>query len=83
LESWWELDFNAFRAEVKRVFGTEIPVKERADWEAYLGENAAEIRRLTASIEQAERAIDRVVYRLFDLTEEDIRLLEASLEGQY
>ena len=36
----------------------------------------------TAKIEDAEREIDQIVYRLFDLTPDEIRLLEASLEGQ-
>jgi hypothetical protein len=31
LEEWWTLDFAAFREEVKRVFRTDIPVKERGD----------------------------------------------------
>jgi hypothetical protein len=83
LEHWWELDFGEFRAEVKRAFRTEIPVKERGDWEGYLAENAAAVRALTAEIEQAEREIDAIVYRLFDLTPEEIALLEASLAGQY
>jgi hypothetical protein len=83
LENWWSLDFAAFRAEVKRVFNAEIPVKERADWEKYLAENAAEVKRLAAEIEAAEREIDAIVYRLFDLSPDEITLLEASLVGQY
>lgn len=83
LYAWWELDFDAFRAEVNRTFSREIPLKERADWERYLTENAAEVRALSASIADAEREIDAIVYRLFDLTPEEITLLEASLEGQY
>ncbi len=83
LEKWWELDFSAFRAEAKRVFRAELPLRERADWESFLADNAAAVRLLTAEIEAAEREIDRVVYRLFDLTEEEVALLEASLEGRY
>lgn len=83
LEAWHDLDFAAFRAEVKKVFGAEIPVKERGDWEAYLAENAAEVRRLSTEIAQAEREIDAIVYRLFDLTPDEITLLEASIAGQH
>lgn len=83
LEAWHELDFAAFRAEVKKVFGAEIPVKERGDWEAYVTESAAEVRRLSAEIAQAEREIDAIVYRLFDLTPDEITLLEASIAGQH
>lgn len=83
LEAWQDLDFAAFRAEVKKTFGTEIPVKERGDWEAWLAENAAEVHRLSAEIAAAEREIDAVVYRLFDLTPDEIALLEASIAGQH
>ena len=41
------------------------------------------MRRLTAEIAEAEREIDAIVYRLFDLTAEEIALLESSLTGQY
>lgn len=83
LEEWWTLDFAAFRDEVKRVFRADIPVKERGEWESYLEKNAAEVRKLDAGIEKAEREIDRIVCRLFDLTPEEIALLEASIAGQY
>lgn len=83
LEEWWTLDFAAFRDEVRRLFRTEIPVKERGEWEKYLDKQAAEVRKLDAEIEKAEREIDAIVYRLFDLTPEEIALLEASIAGQY
>ncbi len=83
LEDWRELDFAAFRAEVKRAFHADIPVKERGEWEAYLADNAAKVRSLSDQIAAAEREIDAIVYRLFDLTADEIALLEASLEEQY
>lgn len=83
LENFWTLDFAAFRTEVKKAFRTDIPVKERDGWEKYLAEKSAEVKKLTAEIEAAEREIDAIVYRLFDLTPDEIRLLEDSLEGQY
>lgn len=83
LEGWHDLDFAAFRAEVKKTFGAEIPLKERGEWEAYLSENAAEVHRLSAEIAAAEREIDAIVYRLFDLTPDEIALLEASIAGQH
>ncbi|HVT56755.1 MAG TPA: TaqI-like C-terminal specificity domain-containing protein, partial [Xanthobacteraceae bacterium] len=83
LEDWWTLDFAAFREEVKRVFKNDIPVKERGEWERYLAKNAAAVKKLDAEIEKAEREIDAIVYRLFDLTPEEISLLEQSIAGQY
>jgi hypothetical protein len=83
LENFWTLDFVAFRAEATRAFKTEIPVKDRDGWEHYLSEKSAEVIKLTAEIEAAEREIDAIVYKLFDLTPDEIKLLEDSLEGQY
>ena len=82
LEAWHNLDFAGFRTEIKRVFHTDIPVKERADWEKYLVHNAGEVRRFTAEIKASEREIDAIAYSLFDLTSDEIALLEASLAGQ-
>jgi len=83
LEDWWTLDFTAFRDEAKHVFRDDIPVKERGEWETYLAKNAAVVHALDATIEKAEREIDTIVYRLFDLTHDEIALLEGSIAGQY
>jgi hypothetical protein len=83
LENWHELTFAAFRNEVKKAFHAEIPLKQRGEWEVYLAETAAEVHRLSEKIAAAEHEIDQIVYRLFDLTPDEIALLEASLAGQY
>ncbi len=81
LEKFWTLDFSAFRAEVEKTFKNEIPVKDRDGWEKYLAEKSAEVIGLTTEIEAAEGEIDAIVYKLFDLTPDEITLLEDSLEG--
>jgi hypothetical protein len=48
LENFHELDFSEFRAEMKRTLRAEIPVKERAAWEALHAEASDEVKRLTA-----------------------------------
>ena len=80
LQNWWRLpDFSAFRAEIKKAFKVEILLAERSDWEDWIDRDRAEINRLSAEVAEAERRIDRIVYRLFDLTPEEIELLEASI----
>ena len=83
LHDWRELDFPAFRAEIKKVFRADVPLKERGEWEAYLKENRARVGALSTEIAAAEREIDALVYELFELTGEETALLEASLVGQY
>jgi len=68
---------------VKRAFKTEIPVKERDPWEKYLVEQSTRIIELRKEIEAAEKEIDTIVYDLFDLTADEIELLENSLRGEY
>jgi hypothetical protein len=80
LKEWWTLpDFAAFRAEVMKVFKADIPLADRSDWEDWINRDRAEIARLTAEIAQAEAQIDSIVYDLFDLTEDEIALLEAAI----
>lgn len=81
LEQFHELSFAEFRAEVKRVLKADIPVRERADWERFHAETSAAVRRLASEIVDAERAIDRLVYEAFELTPEEIALLEGALDG--
>ncbi len=82
LQNFFALDFAAFRAEVEKTFKTEIPVKDRGGWEKYLAEKSADVIKLSADIKAAERKIDAIVYKLFDLTPDEIKLLEDSLERQ-
>jgi hypothetical protein len=78
LQEWWTLpDFAAFRAEVKKVFKADIPLAERSAWEDWITRDRAEIARLSAVIAKAEAEIDSIVYRLFDLTPDEIALLES------
>jgi TaqI-like C-terminal specificity domain len=80
LQDWWKLaDFAAFRAEVKKVFKSEIPLKERSDWEDLFVSGKTEIEKLSAEIKRNEDEINAIVYKLFDLTPDEIALLEESI----
>ncbi len=80
LKDWWQLaDFAQFRAEIKKTFKADIPLSERSDWEDWLKTEKAEIARLSAEITRNEAQINAIVYRLFELTDEEIQLLEANI----
>jgi hypothetical protein len=66
---------------VTRALHAEIAVKERSEWEIYLAGQATEVRKLDREIEKAECEIDTIVYHLFNLKPDEIRLLETSLVG--
>jgi hypothetical protein len=80
LKSWWEFpNFAAFRTEIKKTFKADIPLADRSDWEDWLNKDKAEIARLSGEIKQHETAINKLVYDLFDLTLDEIELLEANI----
>jgi len=81
LEHWWEMDFAAFRAEVKKLFKQDIPLAERNDWEAYFNSRRNLVQALTAQIAQHETALNRTVYALFNLTADEIALIEADTKA--
>ena len=80
LKEWWKLpDFAAFQKEVKKSLKAEIPLKERSEWEDWIKDTRGQINALTAEIERLEAEINSKVYELFDLTPEEIELLEANI----
>ncbi|MEO6062913.1 MAG: N-6 DNA methylase [Thermoflexales bacterium] len=83
LSAWWTLGFAAFRAEVKKAMRADIPVRDRAGWETYLGEQRARHDALTGDIIRLETELNAHVYRLFDLTAAEIALIEASTKYKY
>ncbi len=80
LKSWWELpDFAAFQKEVKKTLKADIPPKERNEWESWISDTRSQINALIAQIQSTEDEINAAVYELFDLTPDEIILLEANI----
>ncbi|MEA2998437.1 MAG: hypothetical protein QOK17_270 [Sphingomonadales bacterium] len=80
LRAWWDLpDFAAFQTEVKKALKADIPLKERNGWENWISQNRTRIHALTAEIARIESEINACVYGLFDLTPDEIALLEANV----
>jgi ribosomal protein L23 len=58
---------------------TDIPLTERNAWEEWMARDRAEILRLEVEIKAKAAEIDTIVYELFDLTPEEIDLLEVAI----
>ncbi len=50
------------------------------EWEPYLQENRDENARLTRALNDAEAELNDRVYRLFDLSADEIKLLQEEVE---
>ena len=83
-EAWWEHDLIPLGEALKQSFKLPSnPMKNPRtadEWESYLIEKRAEQARLTGALNAAEAQINDRVYRLFDLTPEEICLLQKEVE---
>ncbi len=55
----------------------DLRAADRSPWEDWITRDRAEIAHLSAEITKAEARIDSIVYNLFDLTPNEIALLES------
>lgn len=54
----------------------KLTLKEEAEWEAYFLEKAKQALALKSEIDKTDKEIDQMVYKLYDLTEEEIKIVE-------
>jgi hypothetical protein len=83
LTAWWELDFAGFLAQVRMALKRDIPLRQRDDWEGWLAEQSAEHRELTAEVVRLETELNKRVYALFDLTPDEIKIIEDTTRFEY
>ena len=78
LERWWQLDFKAVQDELKKSYKIDIPLKERGAWQAFLEEAKTEREQMAAQITLLEKELNTAVYALFNLSDEEISLIESA-----
>ncbi|NQV23792.1 MAG: N-6 DNA methylase [Rhodopirellula sp.] len=83
-QEWWAHSLNELGTELKKSFRLKAsPFKkpQTADeWESYLAETQSEHAKLTQQLAAAEAEINDRVYKLFDLTPDEIKLLQREVE---
>jgi hypothetical protein len=77
LENWYLLSYAEFIKELgkKKV---KLSLSEEAEWEDYFNEQKQKALALKSEIDKTDREIDRMVYELYGLTEEEIGVVENS-----
>ncbi|HLF52913.1 Eco57I restriction-modification methylase domain-containing protein [Flavobacterium sp.] len=82
LENWSELSFANFITEINKAIKTtgQTPLtkKDEFEWLDLFEENKAKAQTLKSQIETTEKAIDKMVYELYGLSEEEIGIVENS-----
>lgn len=80
LEKWYELSFVDFIKElnkaIKTVKGTPLTKKDEFEWMELFEDNKKKALALKAEIDKTDKEIDQMVYALYGLTEEEIKIVE-------
>ncbi len=77
LQNWHELEFSEFLKELSKA-KVKLSLSEEAEWMQYFNEQKQRALSLKAEINRIDKEIDQMVYQLYGLTEEEIRIVEES-----
>lgn len=77
LQSWHELTFKQFLKELKKK-KVELSLDKEAEWMEYFNKQKAKADELKSQIAQTDKEIDTMVYELYGLSEEEIRVIEGN-----
>ena len=75
LETFDLFDFTKFITELKKQ-KIVLSLRKQDEWEEYFNDYKRQCNELSAQISSTDKEIDRMVYALYDLTEEEIDIVE-------
>jgi hypothetical protein len=80
LEKWYELEFVDFIKELNKAIkiakGVPLSKKNEFDWIDLFEENKQKAQAIKSEIDKTDKEIDQMVYTLYELTEEEIKIVE-------
>jgi len=82
LQNWHELTFAAFINElnkaIKTAKGTPLTKLQEMEWMEVFETKKAEAQTLKAEIDKTDKEIDKMVYELYGLSKEEIKIVEGN-----
>ena len=75
LQEWYLFDFSEFIKELKRL-KVKLSLSQESEWEEYFLEEKLKAVAIDLEIKNTDKEIDSMVYRLYDLTDEEIKIIE-------
>ena len=79
IQNWQELEFKEFYKELKKM-KIKLTLSEETEWMEYFNEQHEKSRQLTIEIQKAENDINQLTYELYKLSEDEIKVVENSLQ---
>jgi len=78
LEAFYDYDFKTFVSELKKQ-KIQLSLIQQDEWEEYFNAYKTEINQIQAEINKTDKEIDQMVYKLYELTGEEIKIVEESV----
>lgn len=75
LESWFDLSYEDFLRELKKL-KVELTLSQKAEWEDYFFQEKTKALACQSNIQATDKEIDQMVYQLYGLTDEEIKIVE-------
>ena len=75
LENWIELDFKGFSKELEKQ-KIKISLSDQSDWIEHFEKEKAKAQEIKSVIDKTDQEIDTMVYKLYELTDEEIKIVE-------
>lgn len=75
MQKWYELSFADFTKELKKK-KIELSLAQKSEWMDFFETEKKKALELQQQINQTDKEIDRMVYELYELTEEEIKIVE-------
>lgn len=74
LENWFQISFNEFLKELEKS-KVKLTLSQKAEWEDYFLQESKKALDIKHQIDTTDQEIDRMVYELYGLTEDEIKLV--------
>jgi len=78
LQDWYELTFENLIKELKKK-KIKLSLSEDSEWEDFFTQKSKKALEIKNSIEETDKEIDKMVYELYNLTDDEIEIIESSI----
>jgi len=72
---WYNLNYSEFIKELLKS-NIKLSIKDEAEWEEYFLQESKNALEIKSKIDRMERSIDSMIYKLYNINEQEISLVE-------
>ncbi len=77
LQDWYKLTYPDFIKELAKK-KVKLSLSQESEWEDYFLQESKKAQELKTKIDATDKEIDLMVYKLYDLTDEEIKIVEGN-----